>query len=180
MCIGEDALIVSFHGFGNLSLTLHSAVGGKFPDVLSDYCVNWRNILLQISEGINELHNNYKVLHNDIKSDNIVLDANSSSSAVNAVIIEFGKACDVKKGKHYRLSSCEREEYKVNHLQVAPDVRDGLCAQSTASDIAFGRIIYMISGLLKDRSLKDQSKQCMLYDSSSRPSIDQLKQAFTL
>ena len=46
------------------------------------------------------------MLHNDIKSDNIVLDANSSRSAGNAVIIDFGKACDVKQGKHSR----EQEE----------------------------------------------------------------------
>ena len=143
VCISEDALIVSLHGFGNTSVTLHSAICGKSPDILTDYCINWKCILLQILEGIKELHSIYKILHNDIKSDNIVLDANNSDSTVKAVIIDFGKACHIKQAKMYHLSAKEQDIYKVNHPEVAPDIRDGLCAQSTASDIySFGRIIW--------------------------------------
>lgn len=94
------------------------------------------------------------MLHNDIKSDNIVLAPNYSGIAINAVIIDFGKACDVKQGRRYYLSSQEQEEYKVNHPQIAPDLRDGLCKQCVASDVfSFGHIIFMISRLLNYRSL---------------------------
>ena len=73
------------------------------------------------------------------------------------------------------MSPRKQEEYKVNHPQIAPDVRDGLRAQSVTSDIfSFGRIIFMISNLLNEHSLRDLSKQCMLYDSSQRPCIHKL------
>ena len=62
------------------------------------------------------------------------------------VIIDFGKACEIVHGKLYRLTSKEREEYKINHPQIAPDLRDGLCKQSEASDIySYGRIANMVS-----------------------------------
>ena len=178
ICIAEAALIVSFHGFCDRSITLHSALGGKSAEILANYDMNWKNILLQIFEGINELHSVYKVLHNDIKSDNVVLEPGFSNSVVKAVIIDFGKACNVDQGRHYHLSSQEREEYKVNHPHIAPDVRDGLCSQCTLSDIfSFGRIILMVATLLEDESLRTLSKQCLQYNSSLRPCGNQLKQS---
>lgn len=41
------------------------------------------------------------MLHNDIKTDNVVLAPSTSGLSVNAVIIDFGKACHVKQGKRY-------------------------------------------------------------------------------
>lgn len=73
VCTAETALIISFHGFCDKSITLHSAICGRSLDILADYDINWKNILLQILEGLKELHVVYKVLHNDIKSDNVVL-----------------------------------------------------------------------------------------------------------
>ena len=181
VCTNEVALITSFHGFSDKSITLHCAIRGKSKEVLANYALDWKHILLQILEGIEQLHSVYNVLHNDIKSDNIVLAPNYSSTAINAVIIDFGKACDVKQGRRYSLSSQEQEEYKVNHPQVAPDLRDGLCKQCVASDVfSFGRIIFMISCLLKDHSLRDISNQCLLYYSNLRPCITELKQFFHL
>lgn len=51
------------------------------------------------------------------------------------VIVDFGKACAINCGTLYRLSVKEREQYKVDHPQIAPDLRDGLCKQNEASDI---------------------------------------------
>ena len=123
----------------------------------------------------------YSILHNDLKSDNIVLTPCLSSNRVNPVIIDFGKACSSNEGKLYHLSKKERNKYKMNHPQVAPDLRDGLCAQREASDIfSFWRIMCMISSLLKDQSLRDLSKQCMLYHSELRPCVGDLKQSLKL
>ena len=160
-------IITSFHGFSDKSITLH---WGK-SKVLANYAVDWKHILLQILEDIEELHSVYNVLYNYI---NIVLAHNYSGIAINAVITDFGKACDVKQGRRYYLSSQDQEEYKVNHPQIAPDLRDGLCKQCVASDVfSFGRIIIVIS---RFHSLRDLSKQCLQYYSNLRPCITELKQ----
>ena len=178
VCIADNTLVVSFHGLRDTSVTLHSALSGKAPELLADYFIDWRNILVQILEAVDELHSVYEVLHNDIKSDNIVLEADTSSSIAHPVIIDFGKACDVGKGKMYHLSPQERENYMVNHPHIAPDVRDGLCAQSVASDIfAYGRIMHMVAVFINENSVETLSKKCMLYHSNLRPSIYTLKQS---
>ena len=47
----------------------------------------------------------------------------------NKLIIDFGKACFEKDGKTYKLSSSEKQQYKMKHPQVAPDIRDGIQCQ---------------------------------------------------
>lgn len=178
VCFSQHALLTAFHGFKGVSVTLHDAITKKSKVNLADYKIDWRYILYQICEGIQELHSVYRVLHNDIKSDNIVLAPTSLGQCVYPIIIDFGKACDVTQGKLYHLSPQEQEEYRVHHPQIAPDLRDGLCTQCIASDIySFGRIIYMAATLLnKDKSLCDISVQCMMYNHALRPCIADLKQ----
>ena len=179
VCTEQLAIVTVFHGFGNRSVTVHQAIMND--KLLAGYSVDWRYILYQIFKGVQELHTTYSILHNDIKSDNIVLAPGLSRKIAYPVIIDFGKACSLNEGKHYHLSEKERKEYKINHPQVAPDLRDGLCAQSEASDIfSFGRIIYMISTVLEDQSLKDLSKQCMLYYSSMRPPAVHIQQSLKI
>ena len=132
-------------------------------------------MFVQILEAVNELHSVYEVLHNDIKSDNIVLEADTSSSVV---IIDFGKACDVGKGKMFHLSPQEPENYMVNYLHIASGVRDGLCAQSVAFDIfAYGRIMHMVAVFINENPVETFSKNCMLYHSNLTPYIYILKQS---
>ena len=99
VCFSQCALLTAFHGFKGVSVTLHDAITKKAEVHLADYEMDWRYILYKISEGIEELHSVYRVLHNDIKSDNIVLAPSSLGLCVNPIIIDFGKACDVTQGK---------------------------------------------------------------------------------
>ena len=96
---------------------------------------------------------------------------------IKAVIIDFGKACLLVEGKKNTLNYKQREQYKVNHPHVAPDVRDGLHKQSDASDIySFGRIIHINSVSLDNEVLKELSRTCMLYQSQMRPNIKNIRQ----
>ena len=178
VCFSQRALLTAFHGFKGVSVTLHDVITKKSKVDLADYEIDLRRILCQVRDGIQELHSVYRVLHNDIKSDNIVLAPRPLQLCVYPVIIDFGKACDVGQGKLYHLSRQEREEYRVHHPQIAPDLRDGLCTQCIASDIySFGRIIQMVASLLKDKSLHNISAQCMVYNHALRPRIADLKQS---
>ena len=56
------------------------------------------------------MHGNYKIIHNDIKCDNIVV--TSEPTHLKAVVVDFGKVCRVAEGKHYELSEAEKSQYK--------------------------------------------------------------------
>ena len=51
----------------------------------------------------------------------------ASSSIIGPIIMTSDKV--------YHLSIQQKEKYKVCHPQVAPEVRDGICKQSFASDV---------------------------------------------
>ena len=54
-------------------------------------------------------------LHNDLKGDNIVLTStNLTHYSIKAVIIDFGKACETSKGRIYKLSESQKEQYKLH------------------------------------------------------------------
>lgn len=101
-----------------------------------------------------------------------------------AVIIDFGKSCTVNCGKFYRLSIRDREQYKVNHPQIAPDLRDGVCKQTTASDVySFGRILNKINTVKQIQGwpfVKDMISQCMMYSALARPCISSIKKDVSL
>ena len=74
------------------------------------------------------------------------------------------------------MSTSEKEVYRKSHPQVAPDVRDGYCKQSTASDIySFGRILSSINEeKLSIPVLASMSDMCLDYYSDKRPSTNDL------
>ena len=125
--------------------------------------------------GLEYLHNRHKLLHNDLKTDNVVLTSIPPAGSIGPVIIDFGKACEIRKGRLYHLSQHQREKYKVNHPHIAPDLRDGQCPQSTSSDIfSLGRIINLVNDTaasLQQKSLQELSQKCMQYHMHERPNI---------
>ena len=178
VCVGDNpALIISFHGFDNECVTLHDAVLSKLQvtkELLNDSS-NWINILKQITTGLNYMHTKYKVIHNDIKSDNICLAPSfTTTMSVKAVIIDFGKACNITNGKSYKLSDSQKKQYKNDHPHIAPDLRDGTCTQSTLSDVfALGRVIKLVNSVpqLQKEDLEMLSTKCMHYHMHSRPEM---------
>lgn len=135
-------------------------------------------MLLQIIDGLEHLHSKCKILHNDIKGDNVVLSSTLQGS-LSAVIIDFGKACEISQGKKYNLSNRQKEYYKINHPHIAPDLRDGISKQSSSTDVySFGRIIKIVANaslLLKGDKFNELAQKCMQYNGQLRPDILSLK-----
>ncbi len=63
------------------------------------------------------------IVHNDLKLDNVAI-GSCSSGLVKAYIIDLGKACQLECGRMYTLTEAEREKYKKDHSQIAPDLRN--------------------------------------------------------
>ena len=143
---------------------------------------DWMNLLKEIACGLEYLHNKQKIIHNDIKGDNIVLSSSILLSTVKAIIIDFGKACDITKGKRYKLSEDEKHQYKSVHTHIAPDLRDGVCTQSVSSDIySFGKLVNGLikSHVLRNTELEDLSYKCMQYHYTSRPNLHSILKIFS-
>ena len=170
----KPALVISFHGIDNKCVTLHDAVSHKSPvaKILLDDSRGWINIRKQIVTGLNYMHTKYQIIHNDIKSDNICLGSSFISTVcIQAVIIDFGKACNITSGKSYKLSDIQKEQYKKDHPHIAPDLRDGICKQSTLSDVcSLGRMTNNIPQLQKE-DLEELSNKSMYYHMHLRPEM---------
>jgi len=70
--------------------------------------INWYHLLKGLCNGIRYLHDRIKVLHNDIKSNNVVLDGCSMAEA-EAVLVDFGKAAELKNPKVYQTPADTRK-----------------------------------------------------------------------
>lgn len=127
--------------------------------------VNWKNLLSGLCSGIRYLHNKAaKVLHNDIKSNNVVLDGCDLFGA-QAVLLDFGKATNRNSPKIYKKPADTR---KFRHL--APELGQVNGKQSNKSDV------YSLGYMIRSLNYKHQNFPSMfvnIYRSCLRTSPSQ-------
>lgn len=91
---GYNCIIILCHLIHNKSYSIHSLLEDLSKDdtFIVDH-INWKNISIGIARGLKYIHSSQKgaILHNDLKSDNVILDKISEN--FNPIIIDFGKAC---------------------------------------------------------------------------------------
>ena len=172
------SIITSYHGYMGCSMTIHHALFSKKSPEVRNSLVNddWKDVLKHIITGLEHLHTIQKVLHNDLKGDNVLLTSTVRGS-LGAVIVDFGKACETSRGRGYKLSSSQKIYYKLHHPHIAPDLRDGASIQSPSSDIySLGRIIEAVnkSTSLNSDIVTKLAKDCMQYDGHLRPDAKSL------
>lgn len=82
----------------------------------------WKTILTGGTAALDYLFRR-KILHNDIKGDNMVIKyLPPDYKSRRSVLIDFGKACFVSEALLYKLSADQKELYKKRHPQIAPEV----------------------------------------------------------
>ena len=94
------------------------------------------------------LHASAKILHNDIKCDNVLLAEDKETSShckYHVVLTDFGKATPISQGRHYILSKSEKINYLRKCPHVAPEIVHGEKEQTTYSDMyAVGELFYKL------------------------------------
>jgi len=174
----HSILVMSHHAFRSekQSITVYAALDkqGGFTSHLTVKC--WKDILLGMISALVYLFNN-KILHNDIKTDNVVIECLAPDFiSCRSVIVDFGKACFLSAALLYKLTPEEQSKYKNDHPQIAPELCNGLARQSHKSDIySFGRVRKKInSKVLKIPVLFNLSKQCTDHSPQERPTCEEL------
>ena len=118
-------LIVEFRYLYEKALTLYQA---KKDDLFNQE--QWTKICYDLIKGLTHLHTE-GVLHNDIKSNNVLL-----KSPLIPIFVDFGKATLRKCPEVYRLTEKQRERYNAKYLYLAHELRNQWGAKtSTATDI---------------------------------------------
>lgn len=170
----KNMLVFSYYEYSGSSISVHKLLCGCSQS--HSVAINqehWRSFLFDIISAIKYLHDIH-IIHNDIKSDNIVID----ECGPKAVVIDLGKACYLQEGVRYSLSNDEKLRYENDHPQIAPDLRDGHCVQSMATDIySFGRILEGVIKkivLLNIPLLQSLLNLCLSYNGCDRPRTNDL------
>lgn len=136
-----------------------------------DTTINCANVLSGLCSGIEYIHQTAKILHNDIKINNVVLDGTSLAEA-EAVLIDFGKATDQISPKVY-VTPADTQKFK--HL--APELGQVNGKQSKKSDVySFGYLIRTMKHTFSSFPpiFSDVYRSCLRTNPSQRPSISDL------
>ena len=82
-CSKNNSIIMSFHGLRDKTVTLYNALypNSAIKELMQStaIAIDWIAILKQITKGCGYLHNDCKVIHNDMKCDNIVLTSGTTT-----------------------------------------------------------------------------------------------------
>ena len=144
-------LIIQFYGIDGETVTLHKELtASTYIQTFEE----WLMLCGQLAEALRYLHYEANCLHNDIKSDNVLLTKATQSNYVtpelhsnhSIVLIDFNKATRKMNGRRYTLSPDEKTLHYAHSPHLAPEVIEGTSKQTCASDIfAAGRIFKKVA-----------------------------------
>ncbi|CAB3984487.1 Transposon Tf2-6 poly [Paramuricea clavata] len=137
----------------------------------------WTTLMEECCSALSYLHN-AGYLHNDIKSDNLLLTKSSSNSeekSIRMILNDLGKATLITEGKLYNLTPTDKEKYYKFHNHIAPDVIEGEAPQSIKSDtFSLGIVFYDVAKAVKDDELRKLTKSCTRSNPSLRCDLHDL------
>ncbi len=169
-------IVLQFHGIGfeTISLSKELADGNarfNSPET-------WLLFCSQIVDAVQYLHDNVKVIHNDLKGNNIIIatlpsqEASSSSASPvsvlpssditpfphHIVVIDFGKTESMSNAKRYDIPEADRAQYLTKYPHIAPEIVYGQSKQSPYSDMySIGKVFKVLAerGCFADLSDRD-------------------------
>ena len=171
-------VVTTFHSIGKgPSTTMHDALTRGLLG--SSIRPHWINILHCIAMAIKYVHH-HNIIHNDIKSNNIVIEEESNS--FSGVLVDFGKATAANEGKTYPIfDGKEKKYYDEKYPHLAVELRNGGGTQTSSSDVySFGYVMKLVSHTLKDRLLSTLYRSCRSVCPDDRPNISNVEQSISI
>lgn len=104
--LSPRTIIQSYHSIEGKAFTVHKALYHSSAVVGKLSPNNWKTILLGVASAVQYIHSK-EILHNDIKSDNIVLESHNSHS-FRSILIDFGKGCFFSDARLYKLTDDQK------------------------------------------------------------------------
>lgn len=130
------SIIMKFHGDGQESLTVHKAARKKIIKEKKD----WNRVICAIADALEHIHR-FGYIHNDLKSNNVVLERHNDDRRLHPVIIDFGKSVAMAKARKPCAKPTHLKEYYKDSY-IAPELVDGTGKPSEKSDVfAFAFLI---------------------------------------
>lgn len=154
------------------SRTIQDILSGKAEPGLLDLD-EWLYVIFQLVDVLCHLHQK-QILHNDIKSDNILMIKNAGF--YSPILIDFGKACLISEAKPKKLTTEQQNRYQKEHSHISPEVVAGTQPQNIKSDVySFGVVAGKIYRHCKHKPVKEIAKR-WLCDFQTRCTSAQLMQ----
>ena len=178
-------LVTNLYVIDGFSITIYDFLCLSAKDDSSKRCLvkllhsdvtmrSWCLIMTDVAHGLHYIHCDHQIIHRDLKSNNIVLCRQNND--LKPVIIDFGKSVQAHKAMRYKLTESEKQQYLLIHKHIAPDLIDGVCVPSPASDMySYGRIFKNIVCYSQTKSgtlsvpVRTLIKNCLKYHSTDRP-----------
>lgn len=185
-------VVMQYHGINGKSITVKDELI-RHTLVTDDIHRTWIVLCAQLIEALAYLHGVVGIIHNDLKSNNVlfshvfkqkVVSAHARSLGFQLIVIDFGKASLKDSGKKYTLSCSEIEQYRKRFPHMAPELVDAKKKESTASDIyAYGMLLNTIIthySCFSNSGLQSISEKCCSRIPSNRPSAMEVSRKFEL
>lgn len=182
-------LVTQYYGIGLKSVTFQSELREPGYILTSR---TWVILCAQLVSTLKYLHIEASTLHNDLKGDNILITTIKQTGKESVfidphfqiVVIDFGKATAKDNGKKLSLSFSEKQQYRLYHSHLAPELIDGLVRQSSFTDIySLGKLFLKVSTALQKRDAEDcklseVAEMCSNSNFSERPTALELEKLF--
>lgn len=169
------SIVMQFHGDRKelKSITIDRALCEKtITDKLA-----WIDIIRKLTKALMHVHKT-GFLHNDIKSNNVILDK-VNQKIFNPVLIDFGKSLPLTGLKGPKiLSKEELKKYLRDYPHIAPEIVTGKRGQSIKSDIfSFARVVKSIFSQAKLGPLPEKITRALHVDPENRPDLPDILNA---
>lgn len=155
-------IVTQFYGISSLeAITLNNVIK-ETTSIRIKGVEHWMHVIHQLSDCLLYLHNK-SILHNDIKSDNIVVVQTTSNGIFfSPILIDFGKAHLISEGRKRNFSEATKAQYYKEHVHIAPEIVECTQPPSVKSNVySVGVVVARIYNYCKSKSLKEIAKKCL-------------------
>ena len=146
----------------------------------------WTMICAQVADGLQYLHHTARIVHNDLKTDNVVLEElpntdGTTSPTYNAVIVDFGKSSIIGiRERRPTLGPLEVHERAKRYPHVAKELWKGVQPSPATDMYSYGYFLKQVYKCLNSKTLRTLYRQCRSEDPTQRPTALFCYRSFTV